>query len=89
MSNVEKIKRSIREIAGKKQNATLADIERVMNQLKDHCSVSSVENDHQRLYVINGIRFSVCTHRSGGKQIKAIYVKLFLRAMTETGWYED
>jgi len=53
MSNPEKIKRSIREIVDRKQNVTLAEIERVMNQLKDHCAVSSVENDHQRMYAID------------------------------------
>ena len=47
MSNAEKIKQSIREIAGRKQNVTLAEIERVMNQLKDHCRVSLVKNDHR------------------------------------------
>ncbi|MGA2896866.1 MAG: hypothetical protein ABSE27_04635 [Acidobacteriaceae bacterium] len=89
MSNPEKIKLLIREIAGRKHNVTLAEIERVMNQLQDHCTVSSVENDHQRMYAIDGVRFGVCTHRSGGKQLKAIYVKEFLRAMSETGWYEN
>jgi len=89
MPNMEKIKQSIREIAGRKQNVTLAEIERVMSQLKDHCAVSSVENDHQRMYAIDGVRFGICTHHPGTKQIKAIYVKQFLRAMAETGWYED
>jgi len=34
MPNMEKIKQSIREIAGRKQNVTLAEIERVMNHSK-------------------------------------------------------
>jgi hypothetical protein len=89
MADAEKIKRTIREIAGRKQNVTLAEIERVMNQLKGHCAVTSIENDHQRMYAIDGVRFSICTHHPGTKQIKAIYVKQFLRAMAETGWYED
>lgn len=89
MSNPEKIKLLISEIAGRKHNVTLAEIERVMSQLQDHCTVSSVENDHQRMYAIDGVRFGVCTHRTGGKQLKAIYVKEFLRAMSETGWYEN
>jgi hypothetical protein len=85
----EKIKRSVQEIAGRKHNVTLAEIERVMSQLGDHCTVTSVENGHQRMYAIDGVRFGVCTHHPGRKQIKAIYVKEFLRAMSETGWYED
>lgn len=85
----EKIRLYIREIAGRRQNVTLTEIEWVVNQLKGHCTVSVVANDHQRVYSIDGIRFGVCTHRSGGKQIKAVYVKEFLRVMTETGWYED
>jgi hypothetical protein len=89
MSDAEKIKKVISEIAGRKQNVTLAEIERVMNQLKDHCSVTLKQNVHQRLYSIDGVRFSICPHHPGGKQVKAVYVKEFLRAMSETGWYEN
>lgn len=89
MSNEEKIRRTIREIASRKQNVTLSEIERVMNQLNAFGTVSFVENDHQRLYSFEGIRFGICTHHPGKKQIKAIYVKNFLRVMAETGWYEN
>lgn len=90
MSNEEKIKRSIREIAGRKQNVTLADIERVMNQLADHFNVSCTQNVHQRLYAVDRmVRFSVCTHRGGSKQIKSIYVTNFLQAMSKIGYYEN
>ena len=41
------------------------------------------------MYAIDGVRFGICTNHPGKKQIKAIYVKQFLRAMAETGWYED
>jgi hypothetical protein len=89
MSNEVKIRSAIREIAGRKKNVTLAEIERLMNQLKEHAVVTSVENDHQRIYSIDGVRFGICTHHPGSKQIKSAYVKEFLRVMSETGWYED
>ena len=64
-------------------------IERLMNQLKEHATVASVENDHQRMYSVDGVRFGICTHHPGSKQIKSAYVKEFLRAMSDTGWYEN
>ena len=89
MSNEEKVRRTIKQIAARKQNVTLDEIDWVMNQIAKHGCLVVVENDHQRIYSLDGVRFGVCTHHSGRKQIKAIYVKAFISAMRDLGWYEE
>ena len=89
MATEEKIRRAIKELAERKQNVTLSQIEWVMGQLAHHGKVTQVDNEHQRLYSFEGRRFGIGTHHPGQKQIKAIYLKNFLQAMMETGWYED
>jgi hypothetical protein len=89
MATEEKIKQAIRLIACSQCNVTLEDIEWVMNQLKAHAKVTEKENNHQRMYSINGSRFGVCTHHRGNSQVKRAYVTGFLTAMADTGWYED
>jgi hypothetical protein len=88
MASTEKIKDRIREIAGRPNNVTTSDIEWVMNRLEDFAPVQVTGNVHQRLYVFEGLRFSVCPHIKGSKQLKRVYVKNFLQVMIETGWYE-
>lgn len=90
MADVERIKERIGEIAGRRKNVTLADIEWVANQLEiNGYRVSCRKNSHQRLYTVDGLRFGVCDHKHGGKQIKACYVDDFMSAMTELGLYEE
>jgi hypothetical protein len=89
MATDEKIRRVIQDLANRKQNVTLSEIEWVMGQLARYGTVTQVDNEHQRLYSFEGRRFGVCTHHPGRKQIKAIYVKNFLQAMMEAGWYEN
>lgn len=86
MSNPEKIRRAIREISQRKANVTLGEIEWVMDQLKQYCKVTERQNDHQRMYSINGHRFGVCTHLGGSKQLNPAYVRAFLLAMEDVGW---
>jgi hypothetical protein len=89
MATEEKIRHAIREIACRKRNVTLDDIEWVMNQLKAFADVNVRENDHQRMYSFQGSRFGVCTHHPGSRQVNVAYVKGFLAAMADTGWFED
>lgn len=87
MASEEKIKQFIAELASRKNNVPISDIEWVMSQLEAFGRVTRKQNDHQVLYTFNGRSFGLATHRSGGKQLKAVYVKEFLEAMGETGWY--
>lgn len=88
MPSAEKIRSRIHEIASKPKNVTLGDIEWVMNQLRDFEEITVVGNEHRKAWTIDDVTFGVCTHHRGAKQIKPVYVKSFLNAMIETGWYE-
>lgn len=89
MASEEKIKQFIKELSGRKNNVPIDDIEWVMRQLEAFGLVTRKQNDHQVLFTFNGRPFGLATHRSGGKQLKAVYVKEFLEAMSETGWFEQ
>ncbi len=89
MASEEKIRERIREIAGRKNNVVVADIDWVMNQLKQFGDVSvETENVHMKMWRFNDAIFSICTHTKGGRQLKSAYVKSFLNAMMKTGWYD-
>jgi len=86
---IDKVKKSINEIAGRVNNVTLSDIENVMSQLgqNGYAVKWRPAADHAVLFSIDSLRFSVCTHNRGSKQLKAIYVKKFLRTMIELELY--
>jgi hypothetical protein len=88
MATADKIRERIREIVSRPKNVTLSDIEWVMGQLEGFARVRLTTNVHAHIWTIDGETFSVCTHRKGSKQVKAVYVKSFLIAMVKTGWYE-
>jgi hypothetical protein len=88
MASAEKIKAKILEIAARPNNVTLADIEWVMNQLRQFGEVDLSENVHRKVWCFDGALFSVCPHHKGSKQLKRAYVREFLNAMIRTGWYE-
>jgi hypothetical protein len=87
MASAEKIRMRILEIASRPENVTLADIDWVMNQLKQFGKVTSKQNVHWKVWCFDGALFSVCPHHKN-KQLKSPYVKEFLKAMIKTGWYE-
>ena len=87
MASEAKIKQFIIELAGRKNNVPINEVEWVMSQLEAFGRVTRKQNDHQVLYTFNGRSFGLATHRSGGKQLKTVYVKEFLQAMSETGWF--
>ena len=84
-----RIKSRISEIASRRKNVELEDIEWVANQLKDTYPVSTRDARHGRLYSIAGRRFMVNHHNPGQKQVKAYSVDDFLEVMGELGLYED
>ena len=90
MAEHEKLEERIREIAGRKKNVRLSEIERVVNSLEaSGYSVRRPRNEHQVVFIINGTKFSVCTHKRGSSQLKVCYVNQFLGAMMELGLYDD
>jgi hypothetical protein len=90
MDEIEKIKESIRDIAGRVNNVLESDIVQIMSRLgKNGYSVKSrPAGDHAVLFTINSLSLSICTHRRGSKQLKAPYVRRFLRVMSELELYE-
>jgi hypothetical protein len=84
-AKLDKVKRRIAEISSRPNNVTLYDIEWVVSRLKDlgHDVRRSDNGSHIHLFVVSGVRFSVCSHNRGQRQIKPCYVREFRDAMTE------
>jgi len=91
MATLEKIKERISQIAKHRKNTTAFEIESVVNQLGEHgLEVREPRRTrHGVLYGVGPLRFMVCTHNPGSKQVKACYVDDFLNAMVELGLYEE
>lgn len=91
MSDTQRVKHRIREIAQSRRNVTLEDIEWVVGQLRTRHSVGSrdTKSGHGRIFRVDNRIFHVCVHHKGSKQIKACYVDEFIDAMTDLGWYEE
>lgn len=90
MAEFKKIKERIRELANRKNNVRLTDIEWVVNNLAlNGFEVRVASNVHQKLFTVNRKKFSACTHKSGSSQLKPEYVKRFLVAMIELGLYDE
>lgn len=90
MATESKVKAFIKEIAGRPKNVTEDEIHWIVDQLTSlGLETSRDSNGHQVMYVVAGEQFGVCTHHRGSKQIKNCYVRKFLAAMANIGWYED
>lgn len=89
MEEADRIKRAIRDIAQRRENVTLDEIEWVVNHLKQYYQVGRRTARHGILFRVRDQRFMVNTHNPGSKQVKPYSVDAFIDAMIELGWYED
>jgi hypothetical protein len=90
MADLQKIKERIRELAGRRHNVKLAEIEWVVNQLGSNGLPTKIRNNgHQTLFSVGPRRFGVCSHNPGNAQVKACYVDSFIDAMIELELYEE
>ena len=91
MASTEKVRETIADIAKRRKNVSASEIDWVVRQLKEHgFDVREPRRTrHGLLYGVGPLRFSVCTHHAGSKQVKACYVDEFVDAMVELGLYED
>jgi hypothetical protein len=90
MTNVDRIKTEIARIAKQRKNTTAEEIKWVVDQLGlNGYVVRSRKTSDGVLYTVQSVRFGVCTHNRGSKQIKACYVDDFLEAMIEIGLYDE
>jgi hypothetical protein len=84
MTELDRLKHDIAEIAGRVRNVTSADIKRVISQLeKIGYEVRSRKTTHSILYVVGGAKFAICEHHKGSRQLKPVYVRAFLDAMVK------
>jgi hypothetical protein len=90
MADIEDVKDRISQISRRRRNVDRAEIEWVVNRLRDNgYEVSSRSNGHAVIFRVGTKIFSVCTHRRGARQLKPCYVDDFLDAMEESGLYEN
>jgi len=91
MATIERLKQKISHIAEHRRNTTAVEIEWVVGQLRElGFEVREPRRTrHGLLYGVGPLRFMVCTHNPGSKQVKACYVDDFLNAMVELGLYEE
>lgn len=90
MAERNKVEERIREIAGRRKNTTLQEIEWVLNQLAQlGWETSKRGTSHNMMFRVAEQKFSICSHNRGSKQLKRCYVDAFLNAMTELGLYAD
>jgi len=88
MASEEKVRERIAEIAQRRANVTLNEIEWVIEQLTGYYQVKIRDARHGKLFRVGDRRFMVNCHNPGSKQVKPYSVDDFLDAMTDLGWYE-
>jgi hypothetical protein len=89
MEPEEKVRTVIQDIAQRRNNVTLSEIEWVMEKLSTAYTVRRRDARHGVLFSIGGQRFMVNNHNPGSKQVKSYSVDDFVSAMIELGWYEE
>lgn len=90
MATLEKVKEKISQIAEQRKNTTAVAIEWVVSKLRElgFAVREPRRTRHGVLYGVGPLRFMICTHNPGSKQVKTCYVDDFLNAMVELGLYE-
>jgi hypothetical protein len=89
MADIKHVRARIAELAKQRNNVEVSDIRWVVDHLgANGYVVSAKSNDHATMFRVGGVRFGVCHHNRGSKQIKACYVDEFLEKMEDLGLYE-
>jgi hypothetical protein len=84
MAELRKVRERIAEIAGRRKNVTIEEIEWIANQLKAlGYDVNVRGTQHNKIFRIGQTIFNISSHNKGSKQIKRCYVDNFLDAMVE------
>jgi hypothetical protein len=85
----ERIRTTIRDIAQRRNNVTLDEIEWVVEKLSATYKIRRRKASHGFLFGVGSERFMVNQHNRGNKQVKRYSVDDFIDAMTELGLYEE
>jgi hypothetical protein len=89
MADLQTIRGRIRDIAERRNNVALAEIEWVIRQLGKHgYTVGSADARHGKLFRVGTHRFMVNHHNPGSRQVKSYSVKDFINAMIDLGLYD-
>jgi hypothetical protein len=91
MASIDKVKSAIADIAQRRKNVTIEEINWVADQLRMHgFKVREPRKaKHGYLYGIGSQRFMVNSHNPGSKQVKSYSVDAFISGMIELGLYEE
>jgi hypothetical protein len=85
----ERLRKAIQEIAQRRSNVTLGEIEWIMEKLGTSYKTRRREARHGVLFGIGNHRFMVNYHNPGSKQVKTYSVDAFIDVMEELGLYEE
>ncbi len=85
----ERVRKAIQDIAKRRNNVTLSEIEWVVGKLSGTYKVRRREARHGVLFGIGNQRFMINYHNPGNKQVKGYSVDEFVSAMAELGLYEE
>lgn len=89
MEPEDRVKAAIEDIAQRRNNVTLNQIEWVIQQLASAHKTRRREARHGVLFGVDHHRFMVNCHNPGSKQVKGYSVDSFLDVMAELGLYEE
>jgi hypothetical protein len=89
MENLDRIRNAIQDIAQRRNNVTLSEIEWVVDKLSSTHKTRRREARHGVLFGVGDQRFMVNCHNPGSKQVKSYSVDAFVDAMAELGLYEE
>ena len=85
----ERLRKSIQDIAQRRNNVTLDEIEWVMQKLAAKYKTRRRHARHGVLFGIEDHRFMVSGHNPGSKQVKSYCVDAFIEVMEDLGLYEE
>jgi hypothetical protein len=85
----ERVRKAINQIARRRSNVTLEEIEWVVEKLAQQHTTRTRKARHGVLFGVDNQRFMVNCHNPGSKQVKKYSVDAFIDAMTELGWYDE
>jgi hypothetical protein len=90
MADAGRLRREIREIASRPRAVKFGEIERVVNQLKllGH-ETNKRPTKEGWIFRVDDVIFAVADHHPGSSQLRPRYVRVFLEAMAELGFYEE
>jgi hypothetical protein len=89
MESEERLRKAIQEIAQRRNNVTLGEIEWVMEKLGQSYKTRRRDARHGVLFGIESHRFMVNQHNPGNKHVKSYSVDAFIDVMEELGLYEE